>query len=247
MQRDDADILNVARCMLRRPPVPRIECCAALPGMGTGRAGRCAALRYLASPFHENVGCGKLELPENEMHTTSFWLTLGHSLLAGLPSQRTCAGGALAQRLEHDRAVHHPTILSRSRPATGRAEVQTCSDRESKLRSPCPAARTHHRILNWASMGNGAIDLLAEKRNHEAVCSCSFEHRFRPATRRERSCADWSSLLLHRHDAARVRSIVYPGRPIGKSDLLYERLGIRIQKVQCQATLPNRVAVCTSR
>jgi len=33
----------------------------------------------------ENVGSGKLELPENEMHTTSFWLTLGHSLLAGLP------------------------------------------------------------------------------------------------------------------------------------------------------------------
>src|SRR6059058_3520066 len=34
---------------------------------------------------NENVGSGKLELPENEMHTTSFWLTLGHSLLAGLP------------------------------------------------------------------------------------------------------------------------------------------------------------------
>jgi len=34
---------------------------------------------------NENVGSGKLELPENEMHTTSFWLTLGHSLLADLP------------------------------------------------------------------------------------------------------------------------------------------------------------------
>src|SRR6266576_2915294 len=34
---------------------------------------------------NENVGSGKLELPENEMHTTSFWLTLGHSLVAGLP------------------------------------------------------------------------------------------------------------------------------------------------------------------
>src|SRR6516165_2896448 len=34
---------------------------------------------------NENVGSGKLELPENEMHTTSFWLTLGHSLLAELP------------------------------------------------------------------------------------------------------------------------------------------------------------------
>ena len=34
---------------------------------------------------NDNVGSGKLELPENEMHTTSFWLTLGHSLLAELP------------------------------------------------------------------------------------------------------------------------------------------------------------------
>ena len=34
---------------------------------------------------NENVGSGRLELPENEMHTTSFWLTLAHSLLAELP------------------------------------------------------------------------------------------------------------------------------------------------------------------
>ena len=34
---------------------------------------------------NENVGSGKLELPENEMHTTSFWITLGRRLLAGLP------------------------------------------------------------------------------------------------------------------------------------------------------------------
>ncbi|HET7209474.1 MAG TPA: DEAD/DEAH box helicase [Terriglobales bacterium] len=34
---------------------------------------------------NENVGSGKLELPENEMHTTAFWVTLGHELLAGLP------------------------------------------------------------------------------------------------------------------------------------------------------------------
>jgi DEAD/DEAH box helicase domain-containing protein len=34
---------------------------------------------------NENVGSGKLALPENEMHTTSFWITLGHSLIAQLP------------------------------------------------------------------------------------------------------------------------------------------------------------------
>jgi DEAD/DEAH box helicase domain-containing protein len=34
---------------------------------------------------NENIGSGKLELPENEMHTTAFWLTLGHGLLTELP------------------------------------------------------------------------------------------------------------------------------------------------------------------
>ncbi len=33
----------------------------------------------------ENVGSGKLELPENEMHTTSYWLTLKRTLLDSLP------------------------------------------------------------------------------------------------------------------------------------------------------------------
>jgi DEAD/DEAH box helicase domain-containing protein len=34
---------------------------------------------------NENIGSGNLELPENEMHTTAFWVTLEHELLANLP------------------------------------------------------------------------------------------------------------------------------------------------------------------
>ncbi len=34
---------------------------------------------------NENVGDGKLELPENEMHTTAFWITLDRALLTELP------------------------------------------------------------------------------------------------------------------------------------------------------------------
>ncbi len=34
---------------------------------------------------NENVGAGKLELPENEMHTTAFWITLERRLMAELP------------------------------------------------------------------------------------------------------------------------------------------------------------------
>ncbi|MGC2387871.1 MAG: DEAD/DEAH box helicase [Candidatus Acidiferrum sp.] len=34
---------------------------------------------------HENIGDGRLELPENEMHTTSYWITLEKPLLESLP------------------------------------------------------------------------------------------------------------------------------------------------------------------
>ncbi len=34
---------------------------------------------------HENVGDGRLELPENEMHTTSYWLRLERGLVESLP------------------------------------------------------------------------------------------------------------------------------------------------------------------
>jgi DEAD/DEAH box helicase domain-containing protein len=34
---------------------------------------------------NENVGAGQLELPENEMHTTSYWITLERALLESLP------------------------------------------------------------------------------------------------------------------------------------------------------------------
>ncbi len=34
---------------------------------------------------NENVGAGKLELPENEMHTTAYWLTLERLLVTSLP------------------------------------------------------------------------------------------------------------------------------------------------------------------
>ena len=34
---------------------------------------------------NENIGAGQLELPENEMHTTSYWITLERALLEALP------------------------------------------------------------------------------------------------------------------------------------------------------------------
>ena len=37
------------------------------------------------SSRNENIGDGKLELPENEMHTTAYWMTLDRALVESLP------------------------------------------------------------------------------------------------------------------------------------------------------------------
>ena len=52
---------------------------------------------------NENIGDGKLELPENEMHTTSYWITLERPLLESLPfsiSERQSAMFGLLHALE---------------------------------------------------------------------------------------------------------------------------------------------------
>src|SRR5437660_1685907 len=52
---------------------------------------------------NETIGDGKLELPENEMHTTSYWITLERPLLDSLPftvSERQSGMFGLLQALE---------------------------------------------------------------------------------------------------------------------------------------------------
>jgi DEAD/DEAH box helicase domain-containing protein len=52
---------------------------------------------------NENVGAGTLELPENEMHTTSYWITLERPLLESLPysiSERQSGMFGLLQALK---------------------------------------------------------------------------------------------------------------------------------------------------
>jgi DEAD/DEAH box helicase domain-containing protein len=52
---------------------------------------------------NENVGAGNLELPENEMHTTAYWLTLERALVESLPfsvSDRQSGMSGLLHALE---------------------------------------------------------------------------------------------------------------------------------------------------
>jgi DEAD/DEAH box helicase domain-containing protein len=52
---------------------------------------------------NENVGAGQLELPENEMHTTAYWITLNRDLVTSLPfsvSERQAGMFGLLHALE---------------------------------------------------------------------------------------------------------------------------------------------------
>jgi DEAD/DEAH box helicase domain-containing protein len=48
-------------------------------------ASRVVGFKKIKFYTNENVGSGELELPEQQMHTTSYWLTIPHALMATLP------------------------------------------------------------------------------------------------------------------------------------------------------------------
>jgi DEAD/DEAH box helicase domain-containing protein len=48
-------------------------------------ASRVIGFKKIKFYTNENVGSGDLDLPEQEMHTTAYWLTLSRELMAGLP------------------------------------------------------------------------------------------------------------------------------------------------------------------
>jgi DEAD/DEAH box helicase domain-containing protein len=78
---------------IRYTQVKRLECAEEAPALGPAtRAHGDVLVRSQVVGFKkikfftlENVGSGKLELPENEMHTTAYWLTLKRPLIESLP------------------------------------------------------------------------------------------------------------------------------------------------------------------
>jgi DEAD/DEAH box helicase domain-containing protein len=91
---------------------------------------------------NENIGAGRLELPENEMHTTAYWLTLERSLLGSLPfsvSDRQCGMLGLLQAMKSVAALllmcdgrDLGTALGERPPAPGESdqELTAPGDRE---------------------------------------------------------------------------------------------------------------------
>ena len=78
--------------VLKEAENARMRCAEPPPDCGASRSHGDVLVRSQVVGFkkikfftNENVGSGKLELPENEMHTTAFWLTLERPLVESLP------------------------------------------------------------------------------------------------------------------------------------------------------------------
>ncbi len=67
---------------------------------------------------NENIGAGDLQLPENEMHTTAYWITLERKLIESLPytiSERQSGMFGLLHALGDGRDVAADVRWPRSR------------------------------------------------------------------------------------------------------------------------------------
>jgi DEAD/DEAH box helicase domain-containing protein len=116
---------------------------------------------------NENIGDGKLELPENEMHTTSYWVTLHRPLLESLPfsvSERQSGMFGLLHALESVATL----LLMCDRRDLGTA-----------IGERPPAHDTEIVGAQHAEPGSSAIDNFTSTRIQEAI-SLNAKEFFEP-------------------------------------------------------------------
>jgi DEAD/DEAH box helicase domain-containing protein len=110
--------------------------------------------------FHtmENVGSGELTLPEQEMHTTAFWLTLPRDLMASLPygaTERLDGVNGLANALE---AVAALLVMCDARDlgrAVGENPESEKGSQESEERSEEPGIGSQNKERDSAEEEGG--------------------------------------------------------------------------------------------
>ncbi|MGH2450477.1 MAG: DEAD/DEAH box helicase, partial [Candidatus Limnocylindria bacterium] len=117
---------------------------------------------------HENVGWGKIHLPEQELQTTSYWLTLGGRAAAGWPPERVEVALAGLGNLLHSLA---PLFLM-------------CDPHDLGLAVEVRSPHTERPTIYLFDMTPGGVgfserlfrstDVLLERaREHLAACPCS--------------------------------------------------------------------------
>jgi len=110
---------------------------------------------------NENIGDGKLELPENEMHTTSYWITLERPLLESLPftvSERQSGMFGLLHALESVATL----LLMCDRRDLGTAIGE---------RPPAPDSNSYGAGAQQDSPHLGTIENFTTTRMHDVISS----------------------------------------------------------------------------
>jgi len=112
---------------------------------------------------HENVGAGNLTLPEQEMHTTAWWLTLPHEMLAAMPYSSTdrqdgvhalgnalqamaillvmCDGRDLGVAVGENSRVQGPGVGDQGSPSAVGTQQSAIVNRQSSIPSPGPRTK----------------------------------------------------------------------------------------------------------
>jgi DEAD/DEAH box helicase domain-containing protein len=138
---------------------------------------------------NENVGAGELELPENEMHTTAFWITLERSLLVSLPfsvSDRQSGMFGLLHALESMATLLLMCDRRDLGTAVGERPPSPGIDADW-LEAPGPAAETHEffepNLYLYDAYPGGIgfseplfrVHDLLRRRTHELIAACPCE------------------------------------------------------------------------
>jgi len=143
---------------------------------------------------HENVGDGRLELPENEMHTTSYWLTLERGLVESLPfsvSERQSGMFGLLHAMESVATLllmcdgrDLGTAIGERPPAVGSGDAEFASVRFEEAMAAGKTKEFFEPNLYLYDAYPGGIGfseplfrahhLLMEK-THELIASCECE------------------------------------------------------------------------
>jgi DEAD/DEAH box helicase domain-containing protein len=138
---------------------------------------------------HENVGAGDLQMPENEMHTTSYWLTVPREVMASLPfglEERRDGVVALSYTLGQLAALflmcdRHDLGVAVGDDSQGEARVQRGPRRRDGA-APAPGLDYEPNIFIYDNYPGGIglseplyrlhLRLLTESRSLIARCPC---------------------------------------------------------------------------
>jgi DEAD/DEAH box helicase domain-containing protein len=116
----------------------------------------------------ENIGDGKLELPESEMHTTAYWMTLERSLLESLPYSVSERQSGMFGLLHALASVATLLLMCDGRDLCTAIGERPPAPGSRDLPNPCSIATEDHAVPGHAALPR-YVDDVVPTRLHDAI------------------------------------------------------------------------------